>query len=200
MAPPVQAGQIRLLAGRRSDPFFADIEGTLHGFAWTGHDDFAGNNVTSIILEVPADMLFTGPQIGIWASISRRRPDGTLEQMDRGGNPTLNPFINPDGEKDLYNSRQPADDVANSLEPWSKILENAGYPPEQAEAAALMFLPDILRYDRTKPPFYPNGRRPIEDIYSYRFAWLSYGKVPPQGLKPHADLLTDFPYLGPPNP
>ena len=31
-------------------------------------------------------------------------------------------------------------------------------------------LPDILRYDPTKPPFYPNGRRPIEDTYSYRFA------------------------------
>ena len=200
MAPPVQAGPVRLLAGRRSDPFFADVEGTLHGFAWTGHDDFAGNNVSSIVLEVPADMLFAGPQIGVWASISRRRGDGTLEQMDRGGNPTLNPFINPDGEKDLYNSRQPADDVANYLEPWSKILENAGYPPEQAKAAALQVLPDILRYDRTKPPFYPNGRRPIEDVYSYRFAWLSYGKVPPQGLKPHADLLTDFPYLGPPNP
>ena len=200
MAPPVQAGRIRLLAGRRSDPFFADVEGTLHGFAWTGHDDFADNNVNSIVLEVPADMLFAGPQIGVWASISRRRGDGTLEQMDRGGNPTLNPFINPDGEKDLYNSRQPADDVANYLEPWSKILQNAGYPPEEAEAAALQVLPDILRYDRTKPPFYPNGRRTIEDIYSYRFAWLSYGKVPPQGLKPHADLLTDFPYLGPPNP
>ena len=75
-----------------------------------------------------------------------------------------------------------------------------GYPPEEAKAAALQVLPDILRYDRTKPPSYPNGRRPIEDIYSYRFAWLSYGKIPPQGLKPHADLLTDFPYLGPPNP
>jgi len=79
-------------------------------------------------------------------------------------------------------------------------MESAGYPPEQGRTAALQVLPDILRYDRTKPPFYPNGRRPIEDIYSYRFAWLSYGKIPPQGLKPHSDLLTDFPYLGPPNP
>ena len=198
-AQPVQAGRIRLFAGLRSDPFFADVEGALHGFVWTGHDDFAGNNVDSIVLEVPDDML-GGPVIGVWASISRYRDDGTMEQLDRGGNPTINPFINPDGEKDLYNSRQPADDVANYLEPWSKILENAGYPPEEAKAAALQVLPDILRYDRTKPPFYPNGRRPIEDIYSYRFAWLSYGKVPPQGLKPHADLLTDFPYLGPPNP
>ena len=69
MAPPVQAGGVRLLAGRRSDPFFADVEGTLHGFAWTGHDDFAGNNVSSIVLEVPAGMLFAGPVIGVWASI-----------------------------------------------------------------------------------------------------------------------------------
>jgi hypothetical protein len=28
--------------------------------------------------------------------------------MDRGGHPTINPFINPDGEKNLYNTRQPA--------------------------------------------------------------------------------------------
>ena len=60
MAPPVQAGPVRLLAGRRSDPFFADVEGTLHGFAWTGHDDFAAHNVSSIVLEVPADILFAG--------------------------------------------------------------------------------------------------------------------------------------------
>ena len=59
-APPVQAGPVRLLTGRRSDPFFADIEGTLHGFAWTGHDDFAGNNVDSIALEVPAGLLGDG--------------------------------------------------------------------------------------------------------------------------------------------
>src|SRR5215469_16255792 len=127
MTPPIQAGPVRLLAGRRSDPFFADLEGTLHGFAWTGLDNFIGN-VSAIVLEVPAGMLFAGPQIGVWATISRRRPDGSLEQMDRGGNPTLNPFINPDGEKDLYNSRQPADDVANYLGRWSQVLEKAGYP------------------------------------------------------------------------
>jgi hypothetical protein len=33
-----------------------------------------------------------------------------------------------------------------------------------------------------------------------RFAWLTYGKVPPTGLKPHDDMLAQFPYLGPPNP
>jgi hypothetical protein len=200
MARPVQAGSGRLAAGLRSDPFFADVEGALHGFAWTGHDDFAGNNVDSIALEVPNDMLGPGPVIGVWASISRRQ-DGILRQMDRGGNPTINPFINPDGEKNLFNSRQPADDVANYLGPWSTILENAGgRSPEDARAAALQVLPDILHYDRTKPATYPNGRVPTDDVYSLRFAWLTNGKVPPSGLKPHDDLLARFPYLGPPNP
>ena len=196
---PVQAGRIRLCAGLRSDPFFADVEGALHGFVWTGHDDFAGNNVDSIALEVPDDML-GGPVIGVWASISRYQ-DGALQQMDRGGNPTINPFINPDGEKNLFNSRQPADDVANYLGPWSAILQNAGgYTPEQAKTAALQVLPDILHYDRTQPATYPNGRIPTDDVYSLRFAWLTNGKVPPSGLKPHDDLLAHFPYLGPPNP
>jgi Domain of unknown function (DUF4331) len=149
-------------------------------------------------LEVPDDML-GGPVIGVWASISRYR-DGVLEQLDRGGNPTINPFINPDGEKNLFNSRQPADDVANYLGPWSKILENAGgYTPEAARGAALEVLPDILHYDRTKPATYPNGRIPTDDVYSMRLAWLTNGKVPPTGLKPHDDLLAGFPYLGPPN-
>ena len=198
-AQPVQAGRVRLFAGLRSDPFFADVEGALHGFVWTGHDDFADNNVDSIVLEVPNDML-GGPVIGVWASISRRS-NGVLEQMDRGGNPTINPFINPDGEKNLFNSRQPADDVANYLEAWSAILQNAGgYTPDQAKAAALQVLPDILHYDRTQPATYPNGRVPTDDVYSMRFAWLTNGKVPPAGLKPHEDLLAEFPYLGPPNP
>jgi hypothetical protein len=181
----------------RSDPFFADVEGALHGFVWTGHDDFAGNNVDSIVLEVPDDML-GGPVIGVWASISRYQ-DGVLEQMDRGGNPTINPFINPDGEKNLYNSRQPADDVANYLAPWSKILESSGYSPEQAQTAALQVLPDILSYDPSQPAAYPNGRVLTDDVYSLRFAWLSNAKIPPSGLKPHDDLQAQFPYLGVPN-
>jgi hypothetical protein len=91
--------------------------------------------------------------------------------------------------------------VANYLEPWSAILQNAGgYTPEQAKAAALQVLPDILHYDRTMPAAYPNGRVTTDDVYSMRFAWLTNGKVPPTGLKPHDDLQAQFPYLGVPNP
>lgn len=197
-APPVEASGIRLFAGARSEPFFADVEGALHGFRWTGHDDFADNDVLSIALEVPDDLLGADPVVGVWASISLRR-NGRLTQMDRGGNPTINPFINPDGEKELYNSRQPADDVANYLGPWSRLLEDSGYPPDEARQAALMVLPDILRYDRAQRAGYPNGRALTDDVYSIRFAWLSHGMAPPTGLKPHDDLLSEFPYLGPPH-
>src|ERR1700742_3639399 len=70
---PVQAGRIRLSAGLRSDPFFADVEGALHGLVWTAHDDFADNNIDSIVVEVPNDMLGGGaPTIGVWATVSRR--------------------------------------------------------------------------------------------------------------------------------
>ena len=198
-AHAVQAGTCRLFLGVRSDPFFADAEGALHGFQWTGQDTFAGKNILSIALEVPNAMLGADPLVGVWATISLCR-DGKLIQMDRGGHPTINPFINPDSAKDEYNLRQPADDVANYLEPWSKLLEEHGYLPDEAKAAALTVLPDILRYNRAQPASYPNGRKLTDDVYSARFAWLTHGQITSDGLKPHADPLPDFPYLGVPNP
>jgi Domain of unknown function (DUF4331) len=143
-------------------------------------------------------MLSTEPEIGVWATVCVRR-DGALVQVDRGGQPTINPFINPNNIKNEYNLREPADDLANYLQLWSKLLEGNGYSPQEAEAAARIVLPDILRYDRTKPAGYPNGRVLTDDVFSARFAWLSNGKIPPQGLKPHDDMLTEFPYLGVPN-
>jgi hypothetical protein len=197
-ARPVQAGPVRFFAGVRSDPFFADADGAFHGFKWTRQDAFADRNILSLALEVPGDMLSPDPEIGLWATVSVRR-DGELVQVDRGGHPTINPFINPDGEKNLYNSRQPADDLANYRQPWSKLLEGNGYPAAEADAAVRIVLPDILRYDRSRAAAYPNGRALADDAFSARFAWLTNGKVASDGLKPHDDLLAEFPYLGPPN-
>jgi hypothetical protein len=197
-ARAVQAGPVRLFTGVRSDPFFADADGSFHGFQWTGQDAFADRNILSIALEVPSDMLSADPEIGVWATVSVRR-DGELVQVDRGGHPTINPFVNPNNVKNEYNLRQPADDLANYLQLWSTFLEDNGYPPEEAEAAARIVLPDILRYDRSKPAAYPNGRALTDDAFSARFAWMSNGKVGPDGLKPHDDMLSEFPYLGPPN-
>jgi hypothetical protein len=105
-----------------------------------------------------------------------------------------------DGEKNVFNTRHPADDVANYLGPWSKVLEGGGYSPEEAKTAAMQVLPDVLPDEGNKPAAYLNGRVLADDVYSMRFAWLTHGKVPPSGLKPHNDLQSDFPYLGVPNP
>jgi hypothetical protein len=198
-AQPVQAGPCRLFIGVRSDPFFADAEGALHGFEWTGQDAFADRNVQCIALEVPSAMLGADPVIGVWATVSVRR-DGGLVQVDRGGHPTINPFINPDYAKNEYNAGHPADDVAKYLRPWAKILQGNGYPPVEATAAASTVLPDILRYDRARPAEYPNGRTLTDDVFIARMAFLTHGKVTTGGLAPHGDLLAEFPYLGPPCP
>ncbi|MFD3925454.1 DUF4331 family protein [Streptomyces sp. NPDC058614] len=197
-AQPVQAGRCRLFTGVRSEPFFADAEGALHGFEWTGEDAFAGKDVQCIALEVPDDMLGPDQVIHLWATVSVRR-DGVLVQVDRGGHPTINPFINPEYAKDAYNAGHPADDVATYLAPWSKILQGNGYPPAEASAAAATVLPDVLHYDRGRPAVYPNGRGLTDDVFSARMAFLTNGKVTSGGVPPHDDLLPEFPYLGPPH-
>jgi uncharacterized protein DUF4331 len=197
-AQPVQAGPVQLFIGVRSDPFFADADGSFHGFTWTGQDAFADRNILSIALEVPNEMLSPDPAIGVWVTVSVRR-DGAIVQVDRGGHPTINPFVSPNNTKNEYNLRQPVDDVANYLEIWSKFLEtNGGYSPEEARTAARIVLPDVLRYDHAHPAAYPNGRALTDDAFSARFAWMSNGAIGPQGLKPHDDMLARFPYLGVP--
>jgi hypothetical protein len=198
-ARPVEAGPARLFFGVRRDPFFADAEGAFHGFQWTGKDAFADKNIQCIALEVPDGMLGPGPEIGVWATVSVGR-DGAWAQVDRGGHPTINPFINPDSAKDAFNTRHPADDVANYLEAWSSVLTGNGYAPEEATAAALTVLPDILRFDRGRPAVYPNGRHPVDDAFMARMNFLSNGQAGVSGLKPHDGLPADFPYLEPPVP
>jgi Domain of unknown function (DUF4331) len=198
-ARPVEAGPVRLFLGVRRDPFFADAEGAFHGFQWTGQDAFADKNVQCIALEAPDGMLGADPAIAVWATVGVRR-GGTLVQVDRGGHPTINPFINPEDAKDAFNTRHPADDVANYLEPWSRLLQKNGYSPEEATAVALTVLPDVLRYDRGQPAAYPNGRHPADDAFMVRMNFLSNGQAGDSGLKPHDGLLAEFPYLEPPVP
>jgi len=207
MATPVQAGPCRLFIGKRSDPFFADADGVLHwlvdgqqgNFQWTGTDTFAGANIFSIVVEAPNDMLGPGPTIGAWIPISLRR-DGMLVPMDREGNPSFNPILNANDIKDQFNATDPVDDVKNYLQPLSQTLQQHGYPPDEATAAARTLLPDILHYDRTMPAHYPNGRVMTDDVFSARMIFMVHGQATPQGVRPHDDLTAAFPFLGIPHP
>ncbi len=205
-AEPVQAGPCRLFIGKRSDPFFADADGVLHwlidgaagDFQWTGTDTFGSGDIFSIAVEAPNDMLGRGPGIGAWITTSLRR-DGRLVPMDREGNPSFNPILNPDGIKDEFNATDPVDDVKNHLQPLSETLQQHGYSPDEAKAAALTLLPDILHYDRTMPAHYPNGRVMTDDVFSARMMFMVHGQASPQPIGPHKDLTSSFPFLGAPH-
>jgi Domain of unknown function (DUF4331) len=188
-ATPVDAGGCGLVVGLRSDPFFPDGEGAFHDFEFTGAATFAGQSIVSMALEVPNDMRGPGPEVGLWATASERRNDRP-EQIDRIGNPSLNPFFI-DELKNQFNAGHPADHVAEFLEPRSKLLENRGYPPAEARDTVLTMLPDILHEAQ-----YRNGRVVTDDVYDMRVAFLTRGKVTSDGVDPHDDYLTEFPYLG----
>jgi len=195
-AKPVEAGECRFFMGVRSDPFFADGEGAFHDFQFTGDDTFAGKNILSMALEVPNDMLGP-PEVAFWVTSSVRR-DGKLVQVDRYGNPSFNPFF-VDELKNAFNAGHPADDVDNSLEPWQKLLESRGYPPDEARDTVLTALPDVMHYDRDKPAHWPNGRILTDDVYDMRMSFLTHGKVTSDGVEPHDDYMAEFPFLGVPN-
>ena len=76
------------------------------------------------------------------------------------------------------------------------------YTREEAIAAidAEGLLPDMLTFDPSRPAEYPNGRSFTDDVINHRLSFLTKGDAPPTGLKPHTDILGEFPYLGNPHP
>jgi len=39
-----------------------------------------------------------------------------------------------------------------------------------------------------------------DDVFSARMIFMVHGQASPQAVKPHGDLLTEFPFLGVPHP
>jgi hypothetical protein len=65
---------------------------------------------------------------------------------------------------------------------------------------AKTLLPDILSYNHNQPASYPaNGRALSDDVMDHFVSILTNGKVTRDNVGPHKDLLTSFPYLGPPH-
>jgi Domain of unknown function (DUF4331) len=218
----VKAGPYTFFAGVRSDAFFVDFEGILNLFdhqggrnftsrarldaagkaPWTGKDRLANENVFSMALELPTSELGGNPAVRIWARCSVRR-DGKLVHCDRDGHPTVASFFNTDETKEEYNATEPINDRERFLEQFIHVLGHTGnYSREQAIAAIdrEQLLPDMLSFDPTRPGGYPNGRLPTDHVIAHRLAFISKGEIPSDGLKPHTDLLSEFPYLGTPHP
>jgi hypothetical protein len=189
----------KFFAGLRSDPFFVDLDGIVKGFQWTGVDWGADKNVLAIVLELDDEDVGTEGPFGVWARVSLHE-NGQLTSVDRGAHPSLIAYFAENEARDAYNAAEPADDLATYLAPFTAVLQHTGgYDQASAERALLTVLPDVLRYDRTKPAAYPNGRSLTDDVTSARLAMVTGGKITTDHIPAHTDLLDGFPYLGNPH-
>jgi hypothetical protein len=131
------SGGVKVFAGQRDDPFFADL-GSIFDLAGLrpfnpfhliplpaapGVDGLQKYGTHSIVLRVPISQLVQAPSstVGIYASAEREqksvlKPDGTKDghgpwvQVSRLGNPLINEVVIPLGDKDYWNRSDPADD------------------------------------------------------------------------------------------
>src|SRR6202521_3599141 len=188
----------RFFAGWRSDPFFCDVEGAKNNLQFTGDDFFADKNVCSIVLEVPNSVLGAN-EIRLWARTLAPREGGGWVQAERGARPAQ-AVILVDRERDDYLAGGPADD-ARFVRGFAHALEHTGgYTPLKAERVARTLLPDFLSYDPARPASFPhNGRTLTDDAFDSFICIMTNGKVTEDKVGPHRDLLTEFPYVGPPH-
>jgi hypothetical protein len=191
------AGNYRFFAGRRSDPFFFDAQGALNNLKFTGQDFFGDKNISSIVLEVPNSQLGSRT-INLWAR-TLDGASGRYVQADRGARASQEPFLTGD-EKSAYLAGEPVDD-ARFVAVFAHALQHTGgYTPEEATRVAANLLPDMLPYGPGRQASYPsNGRTLTDDAVAHFLTVLTNGKVTGDGLKPHSDLLAEFPYVGPPH-
>ena len=200
---------LRFFAGFRSDPFFFDLLGFLNGLKFTGSDFFADKNVFGIALEVPNHLLGKSPKIGIWTRTlvpMTLQPDH-LSQVDQMGRPAINTVFNHAGDKNTFNVTQPADqrDTATLsgqtfLQVFTAELETlGGYTMAQADGIAKILLPDILTFDFSSSAGFLNGRRLQDDVIDISLNLVTNGHISGDGVGPHADYLSQFPYLGNPH-
>jgi len=139
--------------------------------------------------------------VGLWARtlIPAKGAAGSWVQVDRGARPSQTPFLSGD-QNEAYRAAEPRDD-ARFVALFAHALEHTGgYAPEEAKRVAGTLLPDLLRYDPTRPASFPgNGRSLTDDVSDYFLAILTNGKVTGDKVGPHGDLILEFPYLGPPH-
>jgi hypothetical protein len=148
---------IKVFAGQRDDPFFVDLGSVfdlagLRPFnpahiiplpASAGVDGVGGFNTHSIAIQVPtAQLVASGPTIGIYASASRQKvtilgkegdgkSEGPWVQVSRLANPLINEVVIPLARKDLWNASEPENDgqfAAFYTAPEVTRLENTLYP------------------------------------------------------------------------
>jgi len=231
---------IKAFAGRRDDPFFFNLVGFLNvldigGQSFVGcgaadshpeTDTFKGQNVSSIVLELPSALLRGGgdSSIGVWATTNVGD-----SQIDRMGRPAINTVFIPnnpfppdrvaDGKpskKTTFNHGQPSTDVASwtgevvdtlqttfSLNDAGGALGGTDDPaddPGKISGLAAVLLPDILTVDVSSPAGFLNGRKPADDVIDAELGLITEGFVTTDCVGSNdVAFPSTFPYLHAPH-
>lgn len=207
-------GDVRAFAGVRSDPFFFDLLGFLGSVKGIGSarlgvnptDFFIGLNGNGIVLSIPDDQLGgNGARLGVWAQ-TRFWDGSTWQKADQMGRPAINTVFNATGaDKNLFNVTDPAQqrtaDGGRFRTNVITTLEHlGGYGAGTAGSIADILLPDVLTYTVGNTSGFLNGRRLADDVIDTELGLVTNGAITGDGVGPHADYLSSFPYLGNPHP
>ena len=220
-------GAVRAYAGLRDDPFFFDLAGYLDilskesGKSFLGcksarTDFFAGKNVSSIVLELPASLL-TSPgssQIGVWSATTVGS-----RQVDRMGRPAINTVFLPQNPfektepylKNQFNAGQPKNDrarfraeVVDSLKVLHSLNDGAGDDTsddaKKIAGLADVLLPDVLTFDTAQNDGFLNGRKLADDVIDAELGLITEGAVTTDCVsKNDRSFRAAFPYLAAPH-
>ena len=218
------AGDGRAFAGVRSDPFFFDLTGFVGTLFHIGSDNlgdnptdiFTGFDTNAIVIEVPDDQL--GGKIGVWGATQWWNGSSWMAG-DQMGRPAINTVFNTKlvdadatNTKNAFNRTPPSQqrtalggkfraNVIATLTNINAVLGTGGtdYTTAQAQGLANVLLPDILTYDTSKPASFLNGRALRDDVIDIELGIVTNGVVKSDGVGPHNDYLSSFPYLGNPH-
>jgi hypothetical protein len=220
------SGGGKSFAGVRDDPFFFDLPGfvefkhqllagstdlgvLLGGF--TGHDTFAGTNVSTIAIEVPNLRLGgTGRTIGVWATVLDKVKN-VYTQVERMGRPAINTvFNNTNAEKEAANRLRPSDDrafdrdnVIATLTAIDHVLEVNSLPNYSAgniAGLADVLTPDSLTVQLGNSAGFLNGRKLSDDVINIEFSVLTDGNVTSDGVNANdRAFLPSFPFVSSPH-
>jgi hypothetical protein len=78
----------------------------------------------------------------------------------------------------------------------AKLEAFGGYPA----APQALGSEDVLSFDYSSAAGYLNGRRLQDDVIDLSLSLMTSGQITGDGVGPHGDYLSEFPYLGQPHP
>ncbi|MFB3764673.1 MAG: DUF4331 family protein [Methanotrichaceae archaeon] len=217
-------GGVRIWAGIAGEPFYIEptvlgairkavASGTAVDLTGWNRDKavnaFAGTTVSSIVIEVP-DGTFGVTTIGFWGTTALATDNGGWQQINREGQPMIQPIFNPDDSErsSAYNTTQPREDRAIYGPLVSKLVAGiiaamgtSDDPQAYGELVAALCFPDILHYEIGTPAVFGfakrNGRALTDNAPEVMFSIVVNAALS-DGLhrgSATGTLRPDFPYV-----